>query len=135
MSGEVLACSPVWHEVQTRNVQWPRPSVCLSLVAFPHYCTDLDVTWGMAGVPPSCALLGRYAIGARVSLLRQHSGEHENSASASTHSCAWFYVLISFDKQPHTAQINKKLLQVLHIICYCISWLRKNKAAVITARR
>jgi len=21
-------------------------SVCLSLAAFPHYCTDLDVTWG-----------------------------------------------------------------------------------------
>ena len=24
-------------------------SVCLSLAAFPHYCTDPDVTWGMAG--------------------------------------------------------------------------------------
>jgi len=22
-------------------------SVCLSLIAFPYYCTDLDVTWGM----------------------------------------------------------------------------------------
>jgi len=32
-----------------RNVYWPRPSVCLSvssLAAFPHYCTDHDVTWG-----------------------------------------------------------------------------------------
>jgi len=26
-------------------------SVCLSLNAFPHYCTDLNVTWGMVGVP------------------------------------------------------------------------------------
>ena len=26
-------------------------SVCLSLVAFPHYCTDLDVTWVNEGVP------------------------------------------------------------------------------------
>ena len=24
-------------------------SVCLSLAAFPHYCTDPDVTWGMVG--------------------------------------------------------------------------------------
>ena len=23
--------------------------VCLSLAAFPHYCTDPDVTWGMVG--------------------------------------------------------------------------------------
>ena len=23
-----------------------RLSVCLSLAAFPHYCTDLEVTWG-----------------------------------------------------------------------------------------
>jgi len=44
-------------------------SVCLSLAAFPHYCMDPDVTWGMVGVPSSCALLGRFAIGARVSLL------------------------------------------------------------------
>jgi len=43
--------------------------VCLSLVAFPHYCTDPDVTWGMVAVPSSCALLGGFAMGARVSLL------------------------------------------------------------------
>jgi len=24
-------------------------SVCLFLSAFPHYCTDPDVTWGMVG--------------------------------------------------------------------------------------
>jgi len=32
---------------------WSRPSVCLSVclsfAAFPHYCTDPDVTWGMVG--------------------------------------------------------------------------------------
>jgi len=33
------------------------------------YCTDPDVSWGMIGVPPSYALLGGFAIGARVSLL------------------------------------------------------------------
>ena len=43
--------------------------VCVSAAASPHYCTDPDVTWGM---PPSCALLGRFAIGARVALLWQH---------------------------------------------------------------
>jgi len=44
-------------------------SVCLSLVACPHYCTDPDVTWGTVGVASSYALLGGFAIGARVSLL------------------------------------------------------------------
>jgi len=63
-----------------------RLCVCLSLAAFPHYCTDPDVTWGMVGVPSSYALLGGFAICAQVSLLRQHSAEHEMSASACTHS-------------------------------------------------
>jgi len=58
----------------------------LSLAAFPHYCTDWDVSWGIQGVPSSCALLGRFAIGARVSLLWQHSAEREMSASACTRS-------------------------------------------------
>jgi len=48
-------------------------SVCLSAAVYPHYCTDPDVSWGWYGVPPSCALLGGFAISARVSLLRQHS--------------------------------------------------------------
>jgi len=43
--------------------------VCLSLVAFKHYCTDLDVSWGMIGVLSSCAQLCGFAIGERVSLL------------------------------------------------------------------
>jgi len=35
------------HEAQSRrNEYWPWPSVCLSLAAFPHYCTDPDVTCG-----------------------------------------------------------------------------------------
>ena len=40
-------------------------------------------------MPSSCALLGGFAIGARVSLLRQHSAEREMSASASS-LYAWF---------------------------------------------
>jgi len=29
------------------NISHSRLCVCLSLTAFPHYCMDLDVTWGM----------------------------------------------------------------------------------------
>jgi len=39
-------------------------SVCLFLAACPHYCTDPGITWGIVGVPPSCVLLGGFAIGA-----------------------------------------------------------------------
>jgi len=49
-----------------------RLCVCLPVAIFPHYCTDPGVTWRdgrTVGVPPSCALLGRFAICARVSLL------------------------------------------------------------------
>ena len=49
-------------------------SVCLSAAACPHYCTDPDVTWGVVGDAPSCALLGGFAIGARDALLLQHYG-------------------------------------------------------------
>jgi len=50
-------------------------SVWLSVAICTHYCTDPDVTQGMVGVPPSpsCALLGRFAIGAWDALLWQHS--------------------------------------------------------------
>jgi len=47
-------------------------SVCLSAAAYPHYCTNPDVTLG-TGVSPSCALLDGFEIGARVVLLWQHS--------------------------------------------------------------
>jgi len=47
--------------------------VCLdlSLAAFPHYCTDPDVTWGMVGgaLYSDGALSSGFAIGARFSLL------------------------------------------------------------------
>jgi len=50
-----------------------RLCVCLFLAAFQHYCTDLDVTWGNGRGALSCILFGKFAIGARVLLLRQHS--------------------------------------------------------------
>ena len=48
-------------------------SVCLSAAACPHCYTDPGVTWRNGRGCPSCALLGRFAIGARVALLWQHS--------------------------------------------------------------
>ena len=67
----------------TRNVHvhvlWSRASVCLSVwlsaAACLHYCTDPDVTCRSGrGCPSSSALLGGFAIGARVALLWQHYG-------------------------------------------------------------
>jgi len=40
----------------------------------------------MVGVPPGCAVLGGFAIGALVLLLWQHSAKREMSVSACTHS-------------------------------------------------
>ena len=80
--------------------------ICLSLTAFPHYCMDPEVIGEMVGVPSSCALLGGFAIGARVSLLWQHTlctlialctsnecgAEREMSASACTRSMPSCYI-------------------------------------------
>ena len=74
--------------------------VCLSLAACPHYCTDPDVTWGIIGMPPSCALLGGFATGARVSLLWQHSAERDMSASACTRSTPGLITVSTFYKKP-----------------------------------
>jgi len=59
----------------TRDVLWSRASVRMPVCPRPHahYCTDLDVTWGSSRDAPSCALLGGFAIGARVALLWQHN--------------------------------------------------------------
>ena len=63
----------------------PSPaSVCLSAAAFLHYCTDPDVTWGWQGMPPSCAILGRFAIGAQVALLQQNNA---NTKCQRVHAC------------------------------------------------
>jgi len=50
-----------------------RLCVCLSAAACLHYCTDPDRTWGSGRDAASCALLGRFAIGARAALLWQHN--------------------------------------------------------------
>ena len=73
----------VRHSQGEMYIGHSRLCVCLSPTTFPHYCTDTDVTWGeWWGMPSSCALLGGFAIDAKVSLLWQHSAECEMSASA-----------------------------------------------------
>jgi len=59
-------------------------------------------------VPPSCALLGGFAIGARVSLLRQHSAEREMSASACTPLCLVIFVLIYCTSTSHEISHGKQ---------------------------
>jgi len=76
-----MLCGYGWYYVSresqtTRNVLWSPAScvsVCLSAAACLHYCTDPDVTWASDRMPPICALLGGFAIGARVALLWQHN--------------------------------------------------------------
>jgi len=68
----LVCCNYISLQSQTtQNVYRSRASVCVCLfvAVFPYYCTDPDVTWGMVGCALSCALLGGFAIGARVSLL------------------------------------------------------------------
>jgi len=100
----------------TRNVYWSLSSVrvcvcvcvcacvclcvCVCIAAFSHYYTYPDVTWGMVGVPSSCALMGGFAIGERGSLLWQHSAEREMSASACTPSMTGFALV----RLAHTAR-------------------------------
>ena len=71
-----------------------RLCVFLSAVVSPRYCTDPDVTWEIGrGCLPSCALLGGFAIGARVALLLQHNGNAWQSpavirqANRTPHAC------------------------------------------------
>jgi len=50
-----------------------RLCVCLSAATCLYYCTDSDVTWGSGIGCPSCALVGGFAIDARVALLWQQN--------------------------------------------------------------
>jgi len=119
----ILLTAPLWNfllhfawGVAEAKCIWPRLSVCLSLTTFPHYCTDPDVTWGMVGVLCSCALLGGFAVSARVSLLWQHKAEREMSASACTHSMPGFTCVVL-----HALGLLKPLLRKLSFgpsICF-----------------
>jgi len=63
-------------------------SVCLSAVACPHYCTDPDVIWATVAGAPSCALLGGFPVGVRVSLLRRHTRRPYTSLQPAMHTSA-----------------------------------------------
>jgi len=60
----------------TRNVLWPRASVCLCVCLsvrgrMPTQLHEVGCNLGeWKGMDPSCALLGGFAIGARVAQLR-----------------------------------------------------------------
>jgi len=65
-----------------RYVYWSRAYVCLSVPRrIPTVLHGPDFSWGIVGVPSSCALSGRFAIDARVSLLWQHSTQRGMSPS------------------------------------------------------
>jgi len=59
--------------ISRRRVLWSPASVYLSMAVCLHYRSDPDVTWGVVGMPPSCALLGGLAIDTWVALLWQHN--------------------------------------------------------------
>ena len=69
--------------------------MCLSAVCpWPQCRTNARTRMflgGMVWVPSSCALFGGFAIGARISLLWQHSTEREMLASACTRSMPGLY--------------------------------------------
>jgi len=69
-------------------------SVCLTLAAFPHYCTDPNVTWGTIEGALQLCTIGRICNWYRVSLMWQHSAEREMSASACTRSVPGFLCII-----------------------------------------
>jgi len=74
------------------SVHWSRASVCLSVCLsvrrrMPTLLHGPGCNSGeWYGLPLSCALLGEFASGARVSLLWQHSVERKMSASNCTRS-------------------------------------------------
>jgi len=42
----ILIAFRVRHSRGEMHIDHGRQCVCLSFAAFPHYCTDPDVTWG-----------------------------------------------------------------------------------------
>jgi len=74
----------LWGIAEARNIYWSRPSVCLWVSVCVSVCLSVPhgfptllhrprCNLGMVGVPSSCAPSGGFAIGARASLLWQHT--------------------------------------------------------------
>jgi len=80
----------------------------MSEAACPHYRTDPDVTWGSGRgcllVPPSCALLGGFAIGARVALLWQHNANRSYKLAFVSDIAVVFLLKSDFKLQPTNQQ-------------------------------
>jgi len=69
-----------------------RLCVCLSLAAFPHYCTDPDVSWGNGRGCPLVVHCWADLQSVHGFRCYDNSAEREMSASACTrsvHSCCW----------------------------------------------
>jgi len=100
-------------------------SVCLSLAAFPHYCTDSDVTWGNGSgtrhlvVHCWAALICNRSTG--FVAICQHSAEREMSAGVCTRSMPGFYFVgvnltkfwpvIAYDVNKNKKQWNSAYLR------------------------
>jgi len=86
--------------------------VCVSaLAAFPHYCTDPDVIWGLVGSAPSCALLGRWSrvrFPAAVAITgmgdRLRAGKPANYVSISPSHAGQLSLLSSAERKMSTSQ-------------------------------
>jgi len=81
-----------WAVVFVKCILVTSVCLCLSTATCPHYRMDPDVTWGNGRGPPSCALLGRFAIGAWVLLLWQHSTDAKCQRECLYLFYAWFAV-------------------------------------------
>ena len=94
----------------TRNVLWSRASVCLSVCVTVRgrmptllHGPGCNLIGGVVGDAPSCALLGRFAIGARDALLWQHYGNAWQSPA----------VIRQAQRMPHAPAIKStRLLRV-----------------------
>ena len=73
----------------------------------------------MVGVPPSCALLGGFAIGTHVLLPWQHMRLMRNvNKNANTH-CMAGYFCYTFGAESDDIHSNPQPSRLCHLICIC----------------
>ena len=101
-------------------------SAYLSLAAFPHYCANSDVIWGMVRGALS-ALLGGFAVAARFLLLWQHSAEREMSASACTCCMPGYIKRAKLRRQPYKIWLLEKDLSTLTRHLFPLAEFRVNE--------
>jgi len=69
----------------------------------------------MVGVPSSCALLGGFAIGARFSLLRQHSAQRQKSAFSQSMPSFFSVMILWLDYASHPISFLAQVRHLLHL--------------------